>query len=105
MGDKQEQLAIACVNGDVVSVELVLKTSDFEQIHSSTLVSAIIADRYNVVKLLLNDSRMDPTLNDNAAVRHAVYLDHSKIVELLKMHPKIDKNIVSEIEWNSEYNI
>jgi len=42
-----------------------------------------------IVKLLLKDTRVDSTANDNEALREAEINGHSKIVELLCADPRM----------------
>lgn len=45
---------------------------------------------WEVVKLLLQDSRVDPSADDNYAIRLASANGHSEVVKLLKQDPRLN---------------
>lgn len=43
-----------------------------------------------VVKVLLNDHSVDPSINNNQAIRYAARRGYSEIVQLLLDHPRVN---------------
>lgn len=75
---------IACSNNDIEKVKVLLKHPNVEPI----LEPACEYEHYEIVKLLLEDDRCDPSLNDFYCY-HIV--STQEIKDLLKQHPKIKK--------------
>ena len=44
----------------------------------------------DVVKLLLHDSRVDPSADNNYAIRTASFNGHAEVVQLLLQDPRVD---------------
>ncbi len=52
-------------------------------------------DHVEVVKLLLNDPRVDPSTDDNAAIRFASNYGRVEVVKLLVNDPRVDQSGVN----------
>jgi len=63
-----------------------------------TLQIEIAAENNNskVVKILLNDPRVSPEADDNAAVKSALENGHSKVVKLLLSDPRVSLDYLSK---------
>lgn len=57
---------------------------------TTSLAEAASAGHLDTVKLLLSDSRVDPSINNNVAFRNAVISKRSEIVRLLLSDPRVD---------------
>ena len=59
---------------------------------------------HEVVKLLLQDSRVDPSNDNNSAIRHASRNGYHKVVKLLLQDPRV-KNTLIEKEIKKYENL
>jgi ankyrin repeat protein len=88
-GLDQTALEIACQNGHIEIVKLLLQHKDVI-ICNFPIRTASYHGHFEIVKLLLQDSRVDPSEYDNLAVSFAIYGGHCEIVKLLLQDPRVD---------------
>ena len=81
--DNNRNFLMACKKGDTARVKDLLKRVDLNQCGGSALLNASVRGHVNVVKVLLSDSRVDPSNNRNYAIRRASENGHTKVVRLL----------------------
>lgn len=55
-----------------------------------------IINKYKLCKILLEDERLDPSFNNNVAIRHATTNNNPRVVELLLKDSRIDPTVC---EW------
>src|SRR5260221_12176679 len=58
--------------------------------NNQVIKNACFYGHLEIVKLLLQDSRVDPSANNNYAIRWTSENGHLKIVKLLLKHPRVD---------------
>jgi ankyrin repeat protein len=63
-----------------------------------------------VVELLLKDRRVNPSVDNNFAIRRASYYGHKEIVEILLKDNRVDPSDMGNeamwhAQWNSNYEI
>lgn len=85
----------ACKYGDIETVKEMIKNDELK-IHPNCLLWAIHEGHIEIVKLLLQDYRVNPTYEDNLAIRLACDNGYTEIVKLLltfpTVNPKVDDN-------------
>jgi len=74
-------------------VEILLEHCDPSDLSNYCIRQACFNGFTGIVRILLNDPRVDPNINDSYPLRIAIDKDFTLIVELLLNHPRI---IVSE---------
>jgi len=57
--------------------------------YERVLVEAIKEDHKEIVKLLLKDSRVDPTVNDNFVIKELCYRGEIELIDLIKVDPRV----------------
>jgi ankyrin repeat protein len=82
-------LELASANGNEKMVKLLLSLPTTNP-GPSTIRDAVRSGCIAVVKLLLEDGRVNPGANDNSAINVACWLGHSSILKLLLKDPRTD---------------
>ncbi len=88
-------------NSSDIAVLILTNTSADPSIHDNKIIT--LASKYGhteLVKLLLrNYPKVDPSAQNNWAMRNAICSNHFKIVELLLKDPRIDLSINNSLEF------
>jgi len=86
----RETLFKASQNGDAIVVKRLLSEETlFDHDINKTIKVAAESGYLAVVKLLVGDSRIDPSDDDNYAIRYARRRNHYRIMHTLLYHPKV----------------
>ena len=83
------QFIYACKTGDTAKVALLIKSVD-QSTNTLGIRCASRNGQTDVVRLLLEDSRADPSAKTNAAIQLACYYGHTDIVRLLLADSRVD---------------
>ena len=89
----------AIKNAYVETVELLLTDPNVDTLVNPPTDAIMVASAYghaNIVKILLADSRIDPSACDNESVIIASMCGHTDIVKLLLADPRVDPSINNE---------
>ena len=76
-------------NGKCVGLEIIL-ASNIEGNYENALSLAALNGHNEVVKLLLQDPRVDPSADNNYAIRFASGICHVDVIKLLLQDPRVD---------------
>src|SRR6185503_9095679 len=87
--DKCDEFNKACENGDIEQVEYLLRFVD-PSINNWPIRIASQKGHIDIVRLLLEDTRVDPSEFDNQALYNACSYHHLKVVKLLLTDPRVD---------------
>lgn len=101
---KQQWLLEHAVRNNLLQVTRVLLTAvDYNDL-SSTLLRAVTDGRTEIVKLLLAQPQVDPSANENEALKSAKQHGHEEIVQLLIQHPSVDPIASAELKiWSAAF--
>lgn len=92
-----KELDEAAGRGDLVKVNKLLQVADPRETNSRSLLNAMHHKHYDVVKALLKDHRIDPTVNSNAVLILACNYGSLEIVEIL-----LDGSLVNPAHNNNK---
>ncbi|KAJ3308149.1 hypothetical protein HDV04_001724, partial [Boothiomyces sp. JEL0838] len=81
-----------CINGHYNTVEYLMDYCDPSESNNLAIRQACINGNIDIIKCLLNDSRVDPSDYDNEAIKYASYFGHLKVVEMLLRDPRVNCN-------------
>jgi len=93
----KDQFVIDCLNGRTEKVKEHLST--LKHVGENAVVAlckAVIYDRVDIVKLILDDGRIDPTRYNNNLIYEAVSREYIEIVELLSNDDRVDPSEYSQ---------
>ncbi len=80
-------------------IEAILKSKKLPEIgdFNESLQSAVIHGQTDIVRLLLSDDRVDPSIYDNMALLQAVRKGHAEIVKLLLLDKRVDPSVYDNV--------
>ncbi|KAJ3268041.1 hypothetical protein HDV01_003513 [Terramyces sp. JEL0728] len=81
-----------CINGHFSTVKYLMDYVEPYESNNLAIRQACINGNVDIIKLLLDDSRVDPSDHDNEAIKYASYFGHLKVVEMLLSDPRVDCN-------------
>lgn len=73
-----------------------ISTVPYNDIPNECMKNACMNNKIAQVKRMLQDPRVDPTINDNLPLRKAVNHGNHKVTELLLQDPRVDPSSISE---------
>ena len=76
----------------------------FVEILQEQLIKAVRLDRADIVAIMIGDSRVDPSTDNNYAIRLASRYGHVEVVKVLLQDPRVDTSADDNaaIRWASE---
>ena len=82
-------------DGNTEMVRILLRASSFvnTSCYLDTIQWASKYGRPEIVKLFLNDPRLDPSNDDNRAIQYASYCGHAEVVRLLLNDLRVDPSV------------
>lgn len=83
------------LNNDVVSLNKILQNNkgSLSFFNSYSLIFAANKGYYEIVELLINDKRIDPTKTENAAIILSNNKEHTDIVEILFKDQRVQDSL------------
>ena len=95
--DLEEQFLDACKNGILETAKKLLRKGVDPSVISNDAIRVAASNGHlEVVRLLLNDSRVDPSADDNCAIQWAAQNGHEKVVYLLLNHFKVYESLTKQ---------
>jgi ankyrin repeat protein len=88
---------------NIFSLKKLLSYSNVDLYHcnndviSSAIRKACYFGHNEILKLLLQDHRVDPSANDNEAIQNACYYKQNDVVKLLLQDPRVDSSVSNNI--------
>jgi hypothetical protein len=86
------ELFNATKNNDIKIVKSFLKNSNYDvaQKDNQIFIIACFNGHINIVKLLLEDKRIDPNARNSAGLLNAFNLENNELIEVLINHPRVN---------------
>jgi len=81
--DDQSAFNIACDYGNIEIVKLLLNDKRIDPSDLTGFMWALESNHYNIMELLLKDDRVDPSINDNDAIIYSSNTRNYKSVKIL----------------------
>jgi hypothetical protein len=103
--NKNKKLHAAIANNDINSVKFLLQYANvnagikFEK--NYPIEHAVAKCRTDIIRLLLKDSRVDPSVQSNYALTHSASSGYTNIVELLLKDKRVDPS--DDHDWAIRY--
>lgn len=90
----------SAAKGDIEAVRWFLKFNiDVNHLNGNALQLAVRNDHYDVIKLLLADGRIDPSIDNSKALRYGVEGKHMESVRILMNDGRSDPNAKPPGNW------
>ena len=86
----------ACKIGDFLLVKQYINEGDDPSYYDDIIIDACVFGYLNIVKLLLKDKRVDPSVQADIALQNACKNGHAEVVELLLTDSRVNPST-----WNN----